>query len=111
MDKSHVSMAQRQCIVCGCLYDTGEILLDKRLRASMDPTTVVGTGMCPEHQKLKDDGYIAMIEADEKTHARTGRLAHIRVSVWGDLFNSPAPAGGVAYCEVKVMDMLVRSAP
>jgi hypothetical protein len=111
MEKSHVSMEQHQCIVCGALYDTGSLLLDRKMRASMAPTTVTGTGLCPEHQKLKDDGYIALIEADEKTHQRTGRLAHVRASVWPKLFNMPeseAPAGGVAYVSMHTMDTLER---
>lgn len=107
-DKSHVSMEQRQCIVCGMVYDTGAILLDKRMRDSLEPKTVTGTGMCPTHQKLKDDGYVAMIEADEKTHIRSGRIAHIRAEVWPKIFNTPAPGGMVAYVENTVMDMLEK---
>ena len=34
-DKSHVSLEQHVCLVCGTAFDTGAILLDKRLRASM----------------------------------------------------------------------------
>src|SRR5688572_18010390 len=33
-DKSHVSMERRICLVCAAPYETGAILLDKRLRAS-----------------------------------------------------------------------------
>lgn len=106
MDKSHVSMEQRQCIVCGCIYDTGAILLDKRLRKSMERHTVTGTGMCPEHQKLKDQGYVALIEADEKTKNRTGRLIHLKADVWPDIFKEPAPTGGVCYTDKAVCDML-----
>jgi len=34
-DKSHVSMEQHVCLVCGVTFDPDAILLDKRLRASM----------------------------------------------------------------------------
>ena len=37
-DKSHVSLEQHVCLVCGTAFDTGAILLDKRLRASMERT-------------------------------------------------------------------------
>lgn len=52
-DKSHVSLEQHVCLVCGTVFDTGAILLDKRLRTSMKLHTAT---LCPEHQKLFDDG-------------------------------------------------------
>jgi tRNA(Glu) U13 pseudouridine synthase TruD len=109
-DKSHVSMEQHQCIVCGELYDTGNILLDKRLKKSMEQRTVTGTGLCPEHQKLKDDGFVALIEANEQTKERTGRIAHLRKEVWPKIFSVPFPGGMVAYSGKEVLDMLEREA-
>lgn len=41
-DKSHVSLEQHVCLVCGTAFDTGAILLDKRLRASMERHTATG---------------------------------------------------------------------
>lgn len=108
-EKSHVSMAQHQCIVCGTRYDTGELLLDKRLKASMERYTVVGTGMCPEHQQLKDDGFVALIELNS-AERRTGRLAHLRRVVWPHLFSAPLPENMVAYVEKGVMDMIEQQA-
>lgn len=49
-EKSRVSLEQRVCPVCGSPYDTGSILLDKRLRARMNEKTIAGRGPCPEHQ-------------------------------------------------------------
>lgn len=63
-DKSHVSLEQHVCLVCGASFDTGAILLDKRLRASMERHTATGWGLCPEHQKLSDDGCVALVECD-----------------------------------------------
>lgn len=104
-DKSYVSIAQRQCVVCGEVYDTGEILINKRLRDSMDRHTVVGTGLCPVHQKMRDDGYVMLIVANEN-HERTGALVQVRASVWLNLFNTPAPNGGVAYISPDVLETL-----
>jgi hypothetical protein len=100
-DKSHVSLEQHACLVGGASFDTGAILLDKRLRASMKHHTVTGWGLCPEHQKLFDDGYVALVECDpqrsgvhgermkpEQAH-RTGRLAHLRRTVFARVFNAP----------------------
>ena len=47
MDKSHVSMERRVCRVCGREYDTGAILLDRRLKKSMDRHTLTGGGFMP----------------------------------------------------------------
>lgn len=85
-DKSHVSMEQRVCLICGSAFDTGAILLDKRLRQSMAHHTVTGWGLCPEHERLFKDGYIALVECDpqrsggptaqrSRTHGRVA-LAH-----------------------------------
>lgn len=101
-DKSHVSMEQHVCVVCCKTFDTGSVLLDRRLRASMERYTTTGWGMCPEHQKLFDDGFVALIEIDPQRSGspssagrlkpeeayRTGRFAHLRRGVFTDLFNT-----------------------
>lgn len=88
MTKSHVSLEQHRCRICGKDFDTGAILLDRRLKASMEMVTMTGAGICPEDQSMIDSGYIALVEIDPvKSHAdpgkpvkegnayRTGRLA------------------------------------
>src|SRR3546814_5168048 len=47
-DKSHVSLEQHVCLVCGVAFDTGAILLDKRLRASLERHTATGWGLRSE---------------------------------------------------------------
>lgn len=111
MEKSHVSMEQQVCVVCGREFDTGAILLDKRLRKSMEPKTVTGMGMCPEHQKMKDEGYVALVEADEATKMRLGRIAHIRAAVWSNIMDVPLPPQGVAFIEPEAMDKLEALQP
>lgn len=99
-DKSYVSLEQRLCLVCGTPFGTGNLLLDKRLRASMKRHTTTGWGLCPEHQKLADDGFVALIECDPQRSGspaggrmepeqvyRTGRLAHIKRHVFARVFN------------------------
>lgn len=102
-DKSHVSLEQRLCVVCAARFDTGSLLLDKRLRASMKQYTVIGWGLCADHQKLFDEGFVALIECDplrsgapeadgnlkpERAY-RTGRLAHLSRESFLRLFNLP----------------------
>jgi hypothetical protein len=98
--KSHVGMEQHVCLVCTVPFDTGNILLDTRVRngelmQSLDPKVVTGWGLCPQHQKLYDDGFIALIGCDESKSSpspdgtitpanayRTGGVAHLRSSTW-----------------------------
>ena len=91
-DKSHVSLEQQLCLVCGTSFDTGNILLDRRLRASMKHHTTTGWGLCPEHQRLFSEGFVALVECDPQRSVtpsssglmkpeqayRTGRLAHMK---------------------------------
>ncbi len=92
--KSYVSMEQKLCPVCGETHGTNAILLDRRLRPSMERDTVTGYALCLKCQKLKDDGFIALIvcknqptkleEAD-----RTGEIIHLKKSVCDKMFNIP----------------------
>lgn len=97
MTKSHVSMEAAICPVCGKSHNTGAILLDKRLRASMEPVTHTGYAMCQPCDGLNKQGYIALIEVSntgERTNLkmenanRTGRIAHLRRSVFSKVFNT-----------------------
>ena len=111
-DKSYVSMEQHQCVVCGAIYDTGSILLDIRLKNSLENHTLTGQGMCPEHQKLKNEGYIALVVVtNEKTKTRSGEIVHIRSSVWENIFNVPVPQHGVAYIPPEVLTQLQAMMP
>jgi hypothetical protein len=102
-EKSHVSMERHLCLVCGTEYDTGTILLDRRLRASLKRYTTTGWGLCPEDQRLFDDGFVALVECDpgksgipssadrlKPTQAyRTGRVLHLKRDAFGRVFNVP----------------------
>ena len=87
-DKSYVSIEKKQCPICGTLHYVG-ILLDRRLRNSMEQSTVTGYDLCPEHKELHESGYIAFIGVannyhpqDNKGHVsdapRTGEYIHMR---------------------------------
>lgn len=83
--------------------ETGNILLDRRLRASMQRHTTTGWGLCAEHQQLFDDGFVALVECDPQQSGspssasrlmpqeayRTGRLAHLKRDVFAAVFNMP----------------------
>lgn len=105
-EKSYVTLIQNLCSVCGEVFDTGELALDRRLRPKFDMHTVMGWGLCPEHEKLYKDGFIALVAIDpEKSRAepngsykpenayRTGQLAHVKGEAWDKIFNTPLPIG------------------
>jgi len=105
-DKSHVSLEQQLCLVCGTSFDTGNILLDRRLRASMKHHTTTGWGLCPEHQRMFSEGFVALVECDPQRSGtpsgsglmkpeqayRTGRLAHLKRETFARVFNVPVAA-------------------
>lgn len=106
-DKSYVSLERHVCLVCGVAFDTGKLLLDKRLRASMEHYTTTGWGLCEERRRLFEAGYVALIECDlarsdvpiggklmkpEQAH-RTGRVAHLRREVFPRALGEPAEEG------------------
>ena len=105
-NKSHVSLEQHICLVCGIRFDTGAILLDRRVRACMEQHTATGWGLCPEHQKLSDDGFVALVECDPQRSGaaasagrmqpgqayRTGRCAHLKREAFARVFDVPIAA-------------------
>ena len=99
-DKSYVSIEKKQCPICGTLHNVG-ILLDRRLRDSMEQFTVTGYDLCPEHKELHEKGFIALVvpaisPAEDVTHlkvetARSGKYLHIKREVLKNiLVNVPA---------------------
>lgn len=104
-DKSHVTLEQHRCLVCCKDFDTGNLLLDTRivngqLRKTFDKHTVTGTGLCPAHEKLHKDGFVALVACDESKSERlpngnikasgayrTGLVCHVRRTVLKTIIN------------------------
>ena len=94
MPKQSMSMEMKQCPVCGELHCTG-ILLDKKLLKRLEEQTVTGLQLCPEHDRLFQEGYIAIIVTTDVpedrskglpvTATRTGDIAHVRREVLREL--------------------------
>ncbi len=64
-DKSYVTMETKLCMICGCQYATGALLMDQRLRPLFDRDTCTGWGMCDEHRAAIKEGFVGLIEVDE----------------------------------------------
>lgn len=120
-EKSHVSLEQRVCCVCGQSYDTGAILIDRRLRASLEKNTKTGWGLCPEHQALFDQGFIALVACDPERSGnpspgelikpadayRTGQIAHLKREAFHRIFNVPVESRRpLVFVEPAVIDKL-----
>ena len=95
-DKSYVTMAQHICPICGQVHETGELLLDKRLREVFDRHTITGWGMCPKCHEKVDEGYVAFVELaqepneDHNSIQPTGRYAWLRRSILPELLGERA---------------------
>lgn len=119
MYKSHVSMETKQCLVCAKEFNVG-VLLDSRLRDSLESKTLTGYGLCDEHNKLFGDGYIALIGIDESKSTvetngnilphnayRTGNVIHVKYLVLEGFFNIPINKSlPVIFVEDDVIDKL-----
>lgn len=119
-EKSYVSMEQKLCEVCAKPYDSGAILLDKRLKDSMEQHTITGIeGKCPECQKKFDEGYIALVEIDpiksniagrqrinQEDVYRTGTLVHLKENVFNKVFNGAEHRNGICFIDHEVTEKL-----
>lgn len=119
-NKSYVTMEQQVCVVCGHPFDTGSLLLDRRMRDKFEQHTLTGWGLCEEHQKLKDEGYVAFVGVDEEKSLeagntaritpenayRTGAMAHLRKSVYDQIIDVPCPEGMVVFCPTETIELL-----
>jgi hypothetical protein len=116
--KSHVSLGQNICPICGKTHDTGSLLLNKRLEQTLEQRTVTGFGLCEPCKKLEDDGYIALIGIDPlksqtpygpSTVYRTGSVAHLRKTAWDCVFDVSCPTTPFAYCPQEVIELLQKA--
>ena len=111
-DKSNVGMELKVCKVCGKEYATGTVLLHRRLKPVLERMQVTGWGVCPDHAKLFEEGYVALVGVDpEKSAAvggkmamedahRTGSIAHVRRHVFAEVLG---PVFGLALDEATPM--------
>lgn len=108
-EKSYVGMGQSLCPVCLKEHDS-VVLLNKRLSKTLTGHEFMGWSMCSEHQKLKDDGYVALVVVSNteqptlKNAVRTGDLVHVRASAWSKLFNTSVPPKGLAFIDRAAFD-------
>jgi hypothetical protein len=123
-NKSHVSIEQKVCPVCGKTFDSGSLLMDTRVRRgklveSMEKTTVTGWDLCEEHQAQTDEGYIHLVEVDpDKSESmdlkgvhRTGAVAAMKREVARDILNIEISDIPMAFIEIGMIDRLQAMQP
>lgn len=119
MEKSHVTMEEHICPICGNKHDTGAILLDKHMRKRFDRKTATGYGICKDCQEKLDAGFIALVEVrnasgrstlKQEEAYRTGRMVWMQKSVALQIFNMPESAydRGMMFIDKEVMDKLIE---
>ena len=122
MEKSHVSLEQKICKVTGMPYDTDSLLLDRRLKNSLERHTITGWGISPEVQKHLDNGFVALVEIDpEKSDKlpdgniapsgayRLGRIIYMRKEVAEQMINVPIKE--LCFVDTETMDYFVSRIP
>lgn len=105
MEKSHLGLEAFICPITGVKHTFGGgILIDRRLKKSLERENVVGTKLSEECQKMVDDGFVGLVEIDERKSDimpngnyspegayRTGRVAWIKLDVFSKVFDSEPP--------------------
>lgn len=93
MSANYVAKGIATCPVCGQEH-TNSVLIKKRWSGKPLEDQKTGYQMCPEHQKLFDDGYIALVEIDETKSDqqngvfwRTGNVIHLKRHIFDEIFD------------------------
>lgn len=114
------TIIRAMCPVCGKEFETNELaLLGRNKGRKADMYTTTHYDLCPEHKKLNDDGYIALVGVDSRKSTyepdgnlklegayRTGKLAHIRRTVFKDMFGSECPNIPMIFVDSDISDKL-----
>lgn len=122
----YVRMEQAVCPVCHKVHNHGGILMNMKLKSIPEEKALTHIALCEEHQKLFDEGYVAIVETDYAKSETTwedgaakikpsgayllGRCIHIRKEKCAEIINVPIPDGGVMYCDPAVIDLLADRA-
>lgn len=100
MDKSYASMEQHQCPICLTLFETGNILMDQRLRKKFEMQTLTGYSPCAKCEEKLSQGFVALIETAGTKQGntttldvpRSGNLVFMKREVFSQIFDAPPPA-------------------
>lgn len=115
MIKSFVTLETKRCIICGKDYDSGAILINKRLYDRFEMHTCTGFGDpcndCTEYLLGGEHGRIALVGVDEtkskmkpadtelkqQDACRTGEISFLDKWAWQHIFTTPMPRGPMVF--------------
>lgn len=117
-EKSYVGTGFYVCPVCGIKHGE-ELLIDKRMKATLTKDMYLGELLCDEDQKKFDEGFVAFVECENSDEAqtlkqeeavRTGRIFHVRKDAIEKIFNAPPldPKTPLVFCQKAVGDYLIK---
>jgi len=113
--KSHVSIEQKVCAICGKTNDSGAILLEKNLRKSLEKFTVTGYNHCDDCNSKLSDQFIAAVEISNKEESailknenaiRTGVIVWIKKRLAREIFNVPEIHSPLVFVTHEVVEFL-----
>lgn len=109
-EKSYVGMGFSVCPVCATKHSE-VVLLDQRMRMSLKRDNFMGFEMCENDKKLKNAGFIALIEVKNKPMNfsdadRTGVVAHMKTEAFINTFGYRPPEMGAVYVEAGFVQKL-----
>lgn len=91
--KSHVGMGYEVCPICLTKHDE-TVLLDKRLRNTLERDNFTGFSLCPPCKELSEEYVAIVIITDDEnskvtlqTANRTGEIIHIKRVACRKIFN------------------------
>lgn len=89
---------------------TWALLLDARLQKTLTRHVCTGYGLCPEHQKAKEEGYIFLIEVESDqprdSPPRTGTYILMKKELAAQLFNCPVAEFNYIFLEAAILGKL-----
>ena len=95
-DKSYVTLA-----ICPiCKNETGELLLDRRLRPQFEMHTIIPYSVCDNCKKTYLSKGVMLIDP------KTGSLCVLRDVAFRGLFHKKIPKNKIVYCSQEVLDKI-----
>lgn len=104
MEKSYVSMGT--CPICQ--KENGTILMDKRIKDSLERFTPTLEPCDKCDKEYLTDG-IMLVGKKSKEAKEVEGIAVIKKSAFKKLFNLPTPTGKMVFCDIEVLKKITKS--
>lgn len=119
-EKSYVGMGFTVCPYCGKENEANCLLMDRRMRPTLEQRNFIGMELCDEHKKLAEENQLVCLFAVDEvdgTSALHGPGALMSLNTFTEIFKEPiengAPVPEIGQCvqiNRKTMDVLMAAA-